>query len=214
MTIQNNFPANTIVAPDGTLTGDKLVENTENNSHGLQNVSAAILSATAYTFSIYAKAGERSVIQLVIGSFVFNNLFANFNLSDGTVSSISPSGITASITPVGNGWYRCVATSTSISASAGYGPFWTVQNSPTAGRLAAYQGDGYSGVYIWGAQLAGPFPTSYIPTVASQVTRSADTASMTGSNLSSWYRADEGHISRFAYFPERLSNAQLQALTS
>jgi hypothetical protein len=36
------------------------------------------------------------------------------------------------------------------------------------------------------------FATSYIPTVASQVTRSADSASMTGANFSSWYRANEG----------------------
>jgi hypothetical protein len=38
----------------------------------------------------------------------------------------------------------------------------------------------------------GAFPTSYIPTVASQVTRNADAATMTGTNFSSWYRADEG----------------------
>jgi len=49
--------------------------------------------------------------------------------------------------------------------------------------------------YVWGAQLeAGSFPTSYIPTVASTVTRSADVASITGTNFSSWYRQDEGTI--------------------
>jgi hypothetical protein len=48
-------------------------------------------------------------------------------------------------------------------------------------------------VYAWGAQLeAGAFPTSYIPTVASQATRAADAASMTGTNFSSWWRQDEG----------------------
>jgi hypothetical protein len=38
----------------------------------------------------------------------------------------------------------------------------------------------------------GAFATSYIPTVASQVTRSADVATMTGTNFSSWYNATEG----------------------
>jgi hypothetical protein len=58
-----------------------------------------------------------------------------------------------------------------------------------------YTGDGYSGIYIWGAQLeAGAFPTSYVKTVASQVTRSADSASMVGANFSSWYRADVGTL--------------------
>lgn len=51
-----------------------------------------------------------------------------------------------------------------------------------------------TGVAEFGAwQLeAGAFATSYIPTVASQVTRAADTAVMTGTNFSSWYNATEG----------------------
>ena len=36
------------------------------------------------------------------------------------------------------------------------------------------------------------FASSYIPTVASQVTRSADAASMTGANFSSWFNNAEG----------------------
>jgi len=36
------------------------------------------------------------------------------------------------------------------------------------------------------------FATSYIPTVASTVTRAADIASMTGSNFSSWYNQSQG----------------------
>jgi hypothetical protein len=49
--------------------------------------------------------------------------------------------------------------------------------------------------FAWGAQLElASFATSYIPTVASQVTRSADAANMTGANFTSWYRADEGTL--------------------
>jgi hypothetical protein len=58
---------------------------------------------------------------------------------------------------------------------------------------AAVTGDGVKGVYLWGAQLeAGAFPTSYIPTEASQVTRTADVATMTGTNFSDWFNASEG----------------------
>jgi len=71
-----------------------------------------------------------------------------------------------------------------------------------AGSSSAFAGDGITGVYIWGFQAEIGFgPTSYIPTVASAVTRSADIASITGANFSTWYRQDEGTwfggISRF-----------------
>jgi len=48
---------------------------------------------------------------------------------------------------------------------------------------------------IYGAQLeAGAFATSYIPTVASTVTRSADVATITGQNFAQWYAAAAGTI--------------------
>jgi hypothetical protein len=61
---------------------------------------------------------------------------------------------------------------------------------------------------LWGAQLeAGAFPTSYIPTVASQVTRSADAASMTGANFSSWFNQAEGTLYAEANKPAALASA-------
>jgi hypothetical protein len=48
--------------------------------------------------------------------------------------------------------------------------------------------------YVWGAQLElGSGASSYIPTVASQVTRNGDSCVMTGTNFSSWFAgATEG----------------------
>ena len=47
----------------------------------------------------------------------------------------------------------------------------------------------------WGAQVeSGSFPTSYIPTTSSAVTRAADVASITGTNFSSWYNQSEGTV--------------------
>ena len=54
---------------------------------------------------------------------------------------------------------------------------------------------GFVPIEIWGAQLeAGAFATSYIPTVASTVTRSADVATITGQNFAQWFRQSEGTI--------------------
>jgi len=47
---------------------------------------------------------------------------------------------------------------------------------------------------MWGAQLEpnASFPTSYIPTTSSTVTRATDLTSITGTNFSSWYNQSEG----------------------
>jgi hypothetical protein len=50
-------------------------------------------------------------------------------------------------------------------------------------------------LFFWGAQVeVGSFPTSYIPTSGTALTRNADVASMTGTNFSSWYNASEGTL--------------------
>lgn len=181
--------ANTVVAPDGTLSGDKLVEDSANSTHYTQATGVSA-TATPYTFSFYAKAAERTAV----GFYVANgNVGQGFVLTGaGTLSgTIGASAVTsASITPVGNGWYRCTATWTPSAGNAAPRIYPLIS---TTG--AGYQGDGYSGLYIWGAQLeAGAFATSYIATTSAQVTRAADAASMTGTNFSSWYRQDEGTI--------------------
>jgi hypothetical protein len=179
-----SITANTVVAPDGTLTGDKLVEDTTaTNTHGVNQTFS--FSTGNYAYSIYAKAGERTFLQPFRSSLSIDAFTHIFNLTAGTAA-----GTGATIVAVGNGWYRCsgvINVNTAHSGSIIFG----LNN----GTTNSYTGDGYSGIYIWGAQLeAGAFPTSYIQTVASQVTRAADAASMTGANFSSWYRADEGTI--------------------
>jgi hypothetical protein len=174
---------NIVIAPDGTLTGDKLVENTATALHNFAQ-NQTVVSGTVYTLSVFAKAAERSFVVLLEDS---GSNGAYFNLATGALGTVV-SGSTATITSVGNGWYRCAMTYTQ-SGTTGRPRICLAP----ANLTPSYTGDGFSGLYLWGAQLeAGAFATSYIPTVASQVTRSADAASMTGLNFSSWYRADEG----------------------
>jgi hypothetical protein len=123
-----------------------------------------------------------------VSLIVFTNVnhTATFNLSTGT--AVAPSNATSTITNFGNGWYRCSITFT--SGATGNGFFDTYINN---GSTTSYVGDGTSGIFAWGAQLeTGAFGTSYIPTVATSVTRNADIASMTGTNFTSWFNASEG----------------------
>jgi hypothetical protein len=139
---RSSVTANTIIAPDGTLTGDKLVEDTSaSNTHTI-NQTATISNATSYSLSFYAKAAERSLIRVNSPSL---GVDLWFNLLTGTVQ-IQTLGV-GTITAVGNGWYRIVATGTSTTTSGAATIFLS------NGTTHIYTGDGYSGIYIWGAQL-------------------------------------------------------------
>jgi hypothetical protein len=182
--------ANSTVAPDGTITADTLVENTANSQH--QTFQAVTLTAAPYTWSVYAKqsAGNKRWLSMYPqGTGV--NAYAVFDVSLGTVTLTGLAQyLSSSITPVGNGWYRCAITFTGAAVSINHVAY--LSDSATV-PAPVYTGDGWSGLFLWGAQLeAGSFATSYIPTVAASVTRNADAASMTGTNFSSWYSAAEG----------------------
>lgn len=169
------------VSPDGTQTAQLLIPSTGSNAKFI--ITAAAFAANTYTQSIYAKYYGTQYLWISLDGVVTGGFF---DLVNGTIASLG-TGNTGTITPVGNGWYRCSVTKTvGISTNISYGVSSSTSFTTT--------GNGYSGIYIWGAQLEGSssFATSYIPTVASQVTRSADSASMTGTNFSSWYRADAG----------------------
>jgi hypothetical protein len=185
--------ANTLTAPDGAITADKLVEDTSTGLHFLHYL-ATFAASTSYTVSVYAKAGERTRFQIGgSGSAWASFSTAVFDLSAGTVVTNTGAFTSASITPAGNGWYRCTATGLSNASPVNQqvAQFFLVQS----GTTTSYTGNGFSGLFIWGAQLeAGAFATSYIPTVAASVTRNADAASMTGTNFSSWYSAPEGTV--------------------
>ena len=183
---------NATTAPDGTLTADKLVEDTSVSvSHTIRESAAYnFISGTTYTYSVYAKAGERSRLKFQTSTSPSTTWPADaiFDLVNGVV--VSNIYGTASIYAAGNGWYRCIITAAAVSTVS-----TTVATFLAATSGSSYTGDGTSGFYLWGAQLeAGAFPTSYISTTTATVTRSADVASISGSNFSSWYRQDEGTV--------------------
>ena len=197
--------SNTVIAPDGTLTGDKLIPSTDANQHSLV---APDIPAGTYAWSAYFKSAEYIHAAITCFDGASYKVATLYDLENGTIVN-SAVGSTSTITPVGNGWFRCTVSATLATGSL-YGG---AQYRPNIGGVSAVEGtagDGYSGIYICGASLEqGSFSTSYIKTEASQVTRSADFASMTGANFSDWYRQDEGSFYAEAMTASNASSDQI-----
>jgi len=176
---------NSVIAPDGTIGASEIVETTVNAQH---NVAQSIAVTGQKVFSVFVKKGVGSRnFRITDYNATDGEVSVTYNLSTGDkVSEVgSPNSI---ITNYSNGWYRISITSTTTTTSIYY--IQLMDNNTTT-----YTGNGYSSIYIWGAQLeTGSFPTSYIKTTGTDATRRADDASITGENFSSWYRQDEGSL--------------------
>jgi hypothetical protein len=161
-TTYSSVSPNVVVAPDDNTTADKIVEDSSNNQHYVVR-SCSISQGVLYTASVYAKAGERTWIRLALG-----DNWAWFNLSSGAVGTIWD--VTAAYITKNevSGWCRC-----SMAVLTGNEAGWdNVYVFPATGNeVYAYQGDGVSGVYVWGAQLEeGETASNYIPTTSVAVT--------------------------------------------
>jgi hypothetical protein len=181
-------------SPDNTNSGNKILETATTAIHRLRWTSFTAVANSPFSYSVYLKAAERSAVRLLLTG-VTGTSRVDFDLNTGAITNIVGDLIwstpTATCVAVGNGWFRCTMTSTPNLSGAGCSADILLSN---AGSFN-YLGDPTKGVFGWGAQLEiGAFPTSYIPTVASQVTRTADVAVMTGVNFSSWYNASQGAI--------------------
>jgi hypothetical protein len=144
---------NTTTAPDGTLTADSLIENSANAWHRLN--SPVFNFAGTYTLSVAAKANTRGWLAFTFYADGFSRI-TYFNLTNGTIGT-NPSGSTATITSLGDGWYRCSVTRT-LTAST----HQLILAPSTGDNGFSYTGDGTSGIYIWGASLV-PADQASIP---------------------------------------------------
>jgi hypothetical protein len=179
-TFFSSTQSNVILAPNQTLTAEKIIEGT---NLGDKNISKSNISISttpaAYTMSMYLKRSERFWVLFAFWnrrSGEFQRVSRQwFNLQTGTLGGYQqdPTGYanpSASIVDVGDGWYRCSFTATSLIDDTTISCFC---NLATEDLSRSYQGDGVSGLYVWGAQLEqGSFATPYVPTSSTTSTRS------------------------------------------
>lgn len=175
--------ANAAVSPDGQTTAELLTPTAVSSFHRINNAAAAA-ATTSGTLSCFVKPNGYTQIALRENSA--SGVSAVFLLtgSGSVVGTHSVAGHTASnavITALANGWYRLSFTYTlSGSATSSLG-IYVLNGTWTTGdpHSLTFTADGTSGAYVWGAgHDAGAFATSYIPTLASTVTRAADNISL------------------------------------
>lgn len=133
--VGSTVTANDVLAPNGTLTADRI--NITGATARIQSAVAqyTILVGHKYNFSVYVNPDTRDTITLRDQVNTPNG--ATFNLST-LVATNTGNGTDATITDVGGGWYRC---------SVNFMPATTNLNIGLAGSPTVAQ------LYLWGAQL-------------------------------------------------------------
>jgi hypothetical protein len=163
-------------------------------------------TSTTYTLSVFAKVKTDHVRRLGFRGFGAGsqNTYPVFDLVNGTVVNAGSSWSNTQIEDYGNGWYRCSSTVATASANS---PLLHILADDADGSGTFYVGDTEGGLYLWGLQVEeGSFPTSYIPTSGSTVTRSVDVASIATSAFG--FNEDEGTV----FAEGRTSSSLISAL--
>jgi hypothetical protein len=164
-------------SPEGLSNAYKLVEDSSNAQHFIYSSNSGGSVGNKITTSFFVKADTRSWCRIIgyDGSSVW------FDLENGVLGT--QTNAIGSIEPLSNDWYKISSTYTSSHASNEKGYLYLA----TGNNSTSYQGDGSSGIYIYGAMLetatgGASYPSSYIPNNGESggVTRAADSCSVTG----------------------------------
>jgi hypothetical protein len=193
----STITANADISPDGYTNADRIYDDAASGQHRVgKNIS--VVSATTYTFSVFAKEGSLRYCYLLTTAAGTTDRYY-FDLQDGV--SITAGG---KIEDYGSGWYRISA---QVTAAATGNELFTF-NLTDSSSSPTYSGTGTGYHMIYGYQVeAGSYVSSYIgPTLGAAVTRGAD-AYHTNS-LSSLHDTSSGFCLMFDY-GQRTENADI-----
>lgn len=174
-----------MVTPNGESGAKKLIEDASLGTHFTDMGIGSITAGQSYSFSFFAKRGER----FKIGFLGFGNRFTGDIRLGINLETLEPFGIlrveNVKIIQLNDGWVKVEGSITEPAETTGsWGYRLYVLGDDATNVINSYQGDGVSGLYVWGAQAEqGTSPTSYIKTEASQVTRASDNTEVSIENF-------------------------------
>jgi len=151
--------AESTTAPDDTLTGVKLTEDsTASANHGIYYSGKAITDDTPYTWSVFCKGGTKNRLVMAVREAAPNTdvMYLYIDLSAGTVSTSTNGDVTlsgSSITQYPNDWYLATLTGQFGSAASNQHDVLFFMTATDSDWTVAYNGDGASYIYIWGAKM-------------------------------------------------------------
>ena len=154
--VRATVTANAAAAPDGTTTADELVEDsTASSTHFVIQTSTRTAAVQYWTASVNIEENTSQRIRLTVDDGAGNGGNAYFDANTGTIM-LGPTNVGtgtntyATIHSLGSGRYRC-RVSCRLPATTNVRMFANLTDG--ASNTITFNGDGSSGLYLWGAQL-------------------------------------------------------------
>ena len=192
---QVTITSDSILAPDGTVSGDLVVTNTGvisgNGSSGAGTVAPTWLTGTTstpggLTVAVHFKKQNNRFAGITTHWYTSIGVILDLDTGSVVVNSWHPffGAVTSNVTTLSNGWYR-LAVNFPPGASVG-AVFLIVSQSVSDVK---FTGNGTDGVYVWGASAENSItavPSVYLKTVGSAINpigRIADRSAATGASF-------------------------------
>jgi len=170
-----------VLAPTNANEARRIIPNTSNSTHAYTQKN--LTKNTDSTFCVTGFFKPQGYSWILVTSLGTNNGVAVgswFNVTTGALGdalAVRGTVVSSEITPAANGFYRIKLCYTHEAGfQDGCGVAFYVCN---ANGVSSYAGNGTSGIDVFGMECKPTQPDSYIPTVASATTRSADVCTLT-----------------------------------
>tara|TARA_R110000796_G_scaffold209436_2_gene325757 strand:+ start:171 stop:1391 length:1221 start_codon:yes stop_codon:yes gene_type:complete len=160
------------VDPKGLERADKIIPNTTNTFHHIQDTTSGVRQNRLATYSLFVKKAGLSEVELLLADG--GSPFTTWGQVKFDLDTLETFGTTIgefSYQDYGNGWFRLAITTAVLERNG-----LIVRAAASKLRSQTFAGNGVDGLYIWGAQVEEKsFASSYIYTTTTALSRTVDT---------------------------------------